>query len=72
MAHPVRLGIYGGSFDPIHYGHLAIAEEVRATLNLTQVAFVPAAQQPLKGQAQSSADHRLVMVRLACALNWVR
>jgi len=67
VAHPVRLGIYGGSFDPIHYGHLAIAEEVRATLNLTQVAFVPAAQQPLKGQAQSSADHRLVMVRLACA-----
>jgi nicotinate-nucleotide adenylyltransferase len=68
-AQPVRLGIYGGSFDPIHVGHLAIAEEARVSLGLARVALVPAARQPLKGYAQSPPDHRLAMVRLACADN---
>ncbi|MFV9503152.1 MAG: nicotinate-nucleotide adenylyltransferase [Oscillochloridaceae bacterium umkhey_bin13] len=61
-----RIGVYGGSFDPIHYGHLAIAEEARVVLELDQVLFVPAARQPLKDQAQSEANDRLRMVQLAC------
>lgn len=69
MAQPVRLGIYGGSFDPIHIGHLAAAEEARAVLDLDRVAFVPAARQPLKGQLQATPEQRLAMIRLACADN---
>jgi nicotinate-nucleotide adenylyltransferase len=65
-----RIGIYGGSFDPIHIGHLAIAEEAGHALHLREVLFVPASRQPLKGGAQgASAPQRLEMARLACAGN---
>ncbi|WP_129627359.1 nicotinate-nucleotide adenylyltransferase [Candidatus Oscillochloris fontis] len=65
-----RIGVYGGTFDPVHIGHLAIAEEVRYALRLDQVIFVPAARQPLKGVAPgASPTQRLEMVRLACAAN---
>lgn len=65
-----RIGVFGGTFDPVHYGHLAIAEEARAALNLERVLFVPAAQQPLKhGHHEASALHRLAMTRLACQSN---
>jgi nicotinate-nucleotide adenylyltransferase len=60
----------GGSFDPIHYGHLAIAEEARVALGLQRVVFVPTAWQPLKANPPgASSDHRLVMVQRACAGN---
>jgi len=69
-AAPVRVGVYGGTFDPVHIGHLAIAEEVRWALALQQVRFVPAALQPLKGVPPGAAPvQRLAMIRLACADN---
>jgi nicotinate-nucleotide adenylyltransferase len=65
-----RTGILGGSFDPIHYGHLAIAEEVRVVLQLNRVLIIPAREQPLKPDGSAaSPTHRLAMARLACADN---
>jgi nicotinate-nucleotide adenylyltransferase len=65
-----RIGVLGGTFDPIHYGHLAIAEEARWLLGLQQVYLIPAAQQPLKpGQHRASPQQRMAMVRMACAGN---
>ncbi len=66
-----RLAIFGGTFDPIHIGHLAIAEDARWALGADQVLFVPAAQQPLKrGQMPgATAAQRLQMVQLAVADN---
>ena len=69
-AAPQRLGIFGGTFDPIHLGHLVIAEEARASLDLDGVLFIPARVSPFKlGQATASADNRLRMVELAIADN---
>jgi nicotinate-nucleotide adenylyltransferase len=60
----------GGTFDPIHFGHLAVAEEARAELGLHRVLFIPAARQPLKThQPHAEAAHRLAMVQHACASN---
>jgi nicotinate-nucleotide adenylyltransferase len=65
-----RTGILGGSFDPIHYGHLAIAEEARVALRLDHVLFVAAARQPFKSGAHAApAEMRLEMARLACGTN---
>lgn len=62
-----RIGVLGGSFDPVHYGHLAMAAEARHALGLDRVLFVVAAQQPLKpGGHAASAAQRLAMVTLAC------
>lgn len=66
----MRLGVFGGSFDPVHLGHLAAAEEASHRFALETVLFVPAHHQPLKAEAPraSNAD-RLTMLQLAVAGN---
>jgi cytidyltransferase-like protein len=65
-----RVGLLGGTFDPIHFGHLAIAEEVAEALDLERVLFVPAARPPhkLDDDVTAGAD-RAEMIRLAIADN---
>lgn len=65
-----RLGVMGGTFDPIHYGHLVTAESVRHQFGLAKVIFVPAGRPPHKANEKISApEHRLAMTRLAVASN---
>ena len=65
-----RLGVLGGSFDPIHFAHLLMADTVREALGLDRVLFMPAAQQPLKrGKPATPAEQRAAMVQLAIAGN---
>ena len=65
-----RIGVLGGTFDPVHYGHLVVAEEVYATLHLTEMVFVPAGQPPHKTNVEiTAAKHRLKMLELAIASN---
>lgn len=64
----MRLGIYGGTFDPIHYGHLMLAEQCREQCELDEVWFVPAAQPPHKLDVTiSSAKARCEMIEFAIA-----
>ena len=63
-------GVFGGTFDPIHYAHLAVAEAAREGLDLRRVLFVPAGKPPHKpGKPISPAEDRLAMVELAIAGN---
>ena len=66
----MRLGIFGGTFDPIHHGHLVAAEEARCVLGLDRVLIVPAGQPPHKADRPvTAAAHRVAMVELAIAGN---
>lgn len=62
----MRIGVLGGSFNPVHYGHLRLAEEAREHLQLDRVLFIPAGLRPHKPQrGLIEGRHRLAMVRLA-------
>jgi nicotinate-nucleotide adenylyltransferase len=64
----VRLGVFGGSFDPVHLGHLIVAQAAAARLALDQVRLVPAGLQPFKREGPVAAGRdRLAMLTLALA-----
>lgn len=65
-AEPV-IGVFGGSFDPVHHGHLIVARAAREQLGLSQVVFVPTGRQPLKSAHAASPEDRLAMVQAAIA-----
>ncbi|MGH8378605.1 MAG: nicotinate-nucleotide adenylyltransferase [Gammaproteobacteria bacterium] len=62
-----KIGIFGGSFDPIHYGHLRPALEILSTLSLDEIRFIPAGQPPHRAVPAASAALRLDMVKAAIA-----
>lgn len=65
-----KIGIMGGTFDPIHYGHLVTAEAVRAEFGLDKVLFIPAGKPPHKNNYSiSQPEHRHLMTMLATASN---
>ncbi|MDP9237468.1 MAG: nicotinate-nucleotide adenylyltransferase [Chloroflexota bacterium] len=62
----MRVGVLGGTFDPVHLGHLVLAEQAREQLALDEVLFVPAGEPWRKsGRAIAPAEHRLAMLKLA-------
>jgi nicotinate-nucleotide adenylyltransferase len=74
MTESKNIGLLGGTFDPVHIGHLSVAEHVRQTLNLDAVWFIPAALPPHKavhadGRDITSFGHRLAMLEIATAGN---
>src|SRR5438477_6019728 len=63
-----RIGLFGGSFDPVHYGHLLVAQAACEELALSRLFFIPAAQSPFKpGSNPAPANQRLRLLRLALA-----
>lgn len=64
-----NLGIFGGIFDPIHFGHLQVAEACREVLNLSNLIFVPSGLPPHKEPSIASCQDRLKMVELAIVKN---
>ena len=64
----MKVGVLGGTYDPVHRGHLEIAAEAKRSLGLDEVLLIPAGQPRFKGgEAVTPAEHRLAMVRLAVA-----
>ena len=62
-----RIGLLGGTFDPVHVGHIALARAAQAAFGFDEIRFVPTAISWQKGDASTPAQHRLEMVRLAIA-----
>ena len=67
MTAPTPIAILGGTFDPVHYGHLRFADDVRRSLGLAEVRLVPAADPPHRDRPTASAADRLAMLGLAVA-----
>lgn len=66
----MKVGIMGGTFDPIHFGHLALAESARETFSLDEVLFIPSARPPHKVENKITPElHRLMMTYLATQSN---
>ena len=63
-----RIGVMGGTFDPIHHGHLAAASEVQRSFDLDEVVFVPTGE-PFQKSGVSQAEHRYLMTAIATASN---
>lgn len=63
----MRIGIFGGTFDPIHTGHLIIAEQCREQANLDEIWFIPTARPPHKSRDLTPFDKRVDMIQLAIA-----
>ena len=61
----MKIGIFGGTFNPIHFGHLRVAEEARVAADLDKIMFIPSGHPPLKTEDVAPARHRLAMARLA-------
>jgi nicotinate-nucleotide adenylyltransferase len=65
----MKLGIFGGTFNPIHYGHLRVAEEVRYGCGLDRIIFIPSGSPSLKTAEIADADHRYKMTCMATGSN---
>ncbi|WP_457639922.1 nicotinate (nicotinamide) nucleotide adenylyltransferase [Persephonella sp.] len=63
------VGLYGGSFDPVHIGHLRIAEDIREFFSFERIIFIPAYISPLKTASYAPAEDRLQMLRLSIRHN---
>lgn len=64
-----KIGIMGGTFDPIHYGHLVLAEEVLNAFSLDKIYFIPVGKAPHKNEEKADKDMRFQMVQLATITN---
>lgn len=65
----MRLGVFGGTFNPVHFGHLRAAEEARQRVGLDRVVFIPASSPPFKSADLAAADHRFRMTAMAVSTN---
>ena len=61
----MRIGIFGGTFDPVHFGHLRTIEAAAMKFSLSRVLFVPARLSPLKSELPTDDRHRVAMLALA-------
>jgi nicotinate-nucleotide adenylyltransferase len=61
----MKVGIFGGTFNPVHFGHLRAAEEVRERLRFDKILFIPSGNPPLKTKEIAPAQHRYEMLRIA-------